>query len=79
MTNSDLRNTVRSYIDNADERFLKMIKAMAENYEENNQVPYLNENQLNELDLRRANYLANKGKTYTWEEVKEQITRSNNV
>ncbi|MDL5514141.1 hypothetical protein QSE00_20165 [Arenibacter sp. M-2] len=38
MASSDLKQSVQNYIDTADNRLLKMIKALVENYHEEDQI-----------------------------------------
>lgn len=74
METTELKNTVIKYLENADERLLKMIKALIESYdEEGGANTALNEEQYRETDRRREEYLEDPDDTYTWEEVKENI------
>ncbi len=74
MEPTELKNTVIKYLENADERLLKMIKALIESYDEEGGVnPALNEEHYKEIDRRREEYLKDPEETYTWEEVKESI------
>ena len=74
METTELKNTVIRYLENADERLLKMIKALIESYgEEEADSSTLNEEHYREIDRRREEYLEDPEDTYTWEEVKESI------
>lgn len=68
-----LKNTVLEYIHNADDRLLKMIKALVESYQEEEVNPDVSEDHYKEVDRRREEYLADPEDSYTWEEVKESI------
>lgn len=69
-----LKKTVLNYIEDADERLLKMIKALIESYkEEETNHPDLDEEFYCEIDRRRKEYLEDPGEGYTWEEVKEKL------
>ena len=70
----ELKQTVIKYLENADERLLKMIKSLIESYqEEEEDSSTLNKEHYREIDRRREEYLNDPEDTYTWEEVKESI------
>lgn len=71
MTTLDLRNTVKEYINNADTRLLKMIKALAESYQSDEQELTLSEEQYKMIDQRREAHLKGESKSFTWDEVKQ--------
>lgn len=69
MATLDLRNTVRDYINTADIRLLKMIKALAESYQNDEQEIALSEEQYEMIDKRREAHLKGERKSFTWEQV----------
>lgn len=72
MATSDLRNTVKAYINKADIRLLKMIKALAESYQSDEQETFtLSEEQYQIMDKRREAHLKGESKSFTWEQVKQ--------
>lgn len=71
MTTIELRNTVKEYINTADLRLLKMIKALAESYQKDEQELTLSEEQYQMINKRRAAHLKGESKSFTWEEVKQ--------
>lgn len=76
----DLKQSVLEHVHNADDRLLKLIKALAESYEEEDAHFYtVNEERYEEhykeVDRRRKSYMEGKGKSYTWEEVKEHARK----
>lgn len=71
MATIDLRNTVRDYINTADIRLLKMIKALAESYQNDEQELTLSEEQYEMIDKRREAHLKGESKSFTWEQVKQ--------
>ncbi|EIJ37913.1 hypothetical protein JoomaDRAFT_0887 [Galbibacter orientalis DSM 19592] len=71
MATVDLRNTVKEYIDTADIRLLKMIKALAESYQNDEQELMLSEEQYRKIDKRREAHLKGESKSFTWEQVKQ--------
>ena len=73
---SELKNTVINYLENADEKLLRMIKALIESYEEESEPPGLSEEQYKEIDRRREAYLEDPADSYTWEQVKESIQKA---
>lgn len=72
MVTLDLRNSVLEHIKNADDRLLKMIKAIAETYQ-NEENPTLSQEQYEELDKRRSLHQNGKSKSYNWEEIKDSV------
>tara|TARA_R100000789_G_C2961265_1_gene138007 strand:+ start:115 stop:396 length:282 start_codon:yes stop_codon:yes gene_type:complete len=71
MASIDLRNTVREYIDKADIRLLKMIKALAESYQNDEQEITLSEEQYQMIDKRKEAHVNEESNTLTWEQVKQ--------
>jgi putative addiction module component (TIGR02574 family) len=71
MATLDLRNTVKEYINTADIRLLKMIKALAETYQNDEQELTLSEEQYQMIDKRREAHLKGESKSFTWEQVKQ--------
>lgn len=71
MATIDLRNTVKEYINTADIRLLKMMKALAESYQNDEQELTLSEEQYQMIDKRREAHLKGESKSLTWEQVKQ--------
>ena len=71
MATIDLRNTVKEYINTADLRLLKMMKALAESYQNDEQELTLSEEQYQLIDKRREAHLKGESKSFTWEQVKQ--------
>ncbi len=71
MATIDLRNTVKEYVNKADIRLLKMIKALAESYQDDEQEITLSEEQYQIIDKRRALHLEGESKSFTWDQVKQ--------
>lgn len=67
----DLRNTVNEYIKTADVRLLKMMKALAESYQNDEQELTLSEEQYELIDKRRKAHLKGESQSFTWEQVKQ--------
>ena len=77
MVTIDLRNTVKQYINTADIRLLKMIKALAESYQNDEQELTLSEEQYQMIDNRREAHLMGESKSFTWEQVKQNARNAN--
>lgn len=75
MTTLDLKNSVLEYVNNADDRLLKMIKAIAETYQSEEDFT-LSKKQYEILDQRRALHESGKSKSYSWQEIKTSIKNS---
>jgi putative addiction module component (TIGR02574 family) len=71
MATIDLRNTVKEYVNTADIRLLKLIKALAESYQNDEQELTLSEEQYRMIDKRREAHLKGESKSFTWEQVKQ--------
>jgi len=71
MATIDLRDTVKEYVETADIRLLKMIKALAESYQKDEQETALSEEQYQKIDKRREAHLNGESKSLTWEQVKK--------
>lgn len=76
MATIDLRNIVKEYINTADIRLLKMIKALAESYQNDEQELRLSEEQYQMIDKRRKAHLTGESKSFTWEQVKQNARKA---
>lgn len=74
----NLRNKVLDYISSADDRLLRMIQTLAENYQEKEKT-VLTKAQKDELDRRLERYERGETKFYTWEEAKAKIVNRNEI
>lgn len=71
MATLDLRKTVKQYVNTADIRLLKMIKALAESYQNDEQELTLTKEQYELIDKRKEAHLKGESKSFTWEQVKQ--------
>lgn len=71
MATVDLRNTVEEYIKTADIRLLKLMKALAESYQNDEQELTLSDADYEMIDKRRESHLKGESKSFTWEQVKQ--------
>ncbi|MHA7059834.1 hypothetical protein ACWGOQ_0021580 [Aquimarina sp. M1] len=65
----ELRDLISQYVNTADERLLKIVKAVMESYREDELT--LIEEHYKILDERRERHLKGESKSFTWEEVKQ--------
>lgn len=75
----DLRNTVKEYVNTADLRLIKMIKALADSYQNDEHEITLSEEQYLMIDKRREAHLKGESKSFTWEQVKQNARASNSA
>lgn len=75
MGTAELRNLITKSINSADIGLLQYIAVAIDNYEAKElfSSSILNEDQIKELDKRRERYLSDEGKSYSWEEVKQEL------
>jgi hypothetical protein len=70
-----IKKELHQYIDNGDEKLLRMMLAIAKVYYRDDELEYdFTDDEIKELDERRRKWLSGESKTYTWEEAKEYIT-----
>lgn len=66
----DLKNKVLEYVEEADERLLKMIYALAETYREDEGLSVSHKR---ELDIRLEKYNRGETRFYSWNEISDKI------
>lgn len=71
MATIDLKKSVLDYVETADERLLKMIKALVETYQEGENYFEINQDHKEILDARLEDYRENPDNLLDWEEVKQ--------
>ena len=71
MATIDLREAVQECINTADIRLLKMIKALAESYQKDEEEITLSKEQYKLIDKRRESHLKGESQSFTWEQVKQ--------
>lgn len=76
MATIDLKKSVLEYVNTADVRLLKMIKALAESYENDKQETSLSNEHYKILEQRREAHLQGKSKSLTWEQVKQNARKA---
>lgn len=73
-----LRDQIHQYVDAADDRLLKLVKAMMDEYFKTEQSLELSPAQKAELDARKERHLSGESASYTWEEVKARLQNKAN-
>ena len=75
MTPANIREKVEEYIDKRDEKLLKLMYAVAKEYNEEDDFEYeFSDEEIKLFEERRAKRLSGESKTYSWEEAKDMIT-----
>ena len=71
----NIRQKLHQYIDQGDEKLLKLMYAVAKEYNEEDDFEYqFTDEEIKELEDRRAKRLSGESKTYGWQEAKDMIT-----
>ena len=71
MSASEIKERLHKYVDSGDEKLLKLMYAMAKEYNEEEDFDYsFSEEELKVVEERRQKRLNGSGKTYSWEEAK---------
>jgi len=75
MQTTAIQQELHSYIDNGDEKLLKLMLALAKDYTGDDDFEYdFTAEDIEVLDRNREKRLNGESKTYTWEEAKNIIT-----
>ena len=75
MQTTVIREKLHQYIDSNDEKLLKLMLALAKEYNEDDNFDYeFTSAEIKLLDQRREDRLSGKSKTYSWDKAKDIIT-----
>lgn len=75
MQTISIRERLHQYIDKSDDKLLKLLYALAKEYNEDDDFEYeFTAEDMQLFDERREKRLTGESKTYTWPEAKEMIT-----
>lgn len=74
MENVIIREKLQEYINNGDDRLLKLMYAVAKEYTEIEEDYELSAEQIAELDIRREKRISGESKGYSWIDAKKIIT-----
>lgn len=79
MRATNIREKLQDYIDNGDEKLLKLMYVMAKEYNNDDDFEYeFSEKEIEIFEERRLKRLNGDSKTFNWEEAKEMITGKKN-
>ena len=76
MATSDLKRRVLDYVQEADEPLLQLMEALAEDYLKKDPKSELTQAQWQEVEARWKRHKAGESRSYTWEEVQENIEKA---
>jgi hypothetical protein len=80
MLSTNIRLKLHNYVDKGDEKLLKLLYAVAKEYNNEDDTDYeFSEEELMVFEQRRTSRLSGDSKTYSWEEAKEMITGKKNL
>lgn len=75
METISIRQKLHQYIDQGDDKLLKLMYALAKEYNEDDDSAYeFSEEEVKRFDERRSKRLSGESRTYSWQEAKEMIT-----
>jgi len=78
MQATELKNKIHQYIDVTDEKILKAVYTILESHVKSTELDFeFSSEQIKELNKRRKAHLEGKSKSYTFEEIKKQVTAKN--
>jgi hypothetical protein len=70
----DMRKELHQYIDEGDDRLIRMVYAMIKEYDKDDEYEFTDE-EIKQFEERRERWLRGESKAYTWEEIKERILK----
>jgi hypothetical protein len=74
MQTTSIKQKLHQYIDNSDEKLLKLMLVLAKEYNEDDDFEYeFTDEEIKVFDERRAKRLSGESRTYSWEEAKDII------
>ena len=68
----DIREKLHEYVDNSDEKLLKLMYALAKEYNEEDEIEFSDE-EIKLLNERNEKLLRGESTLHTWDEVKNSI------
>jgi hypothetical protein len=71
MGNPNIKEKLHEYIEHSDDRLLKMIYALIREYHDDDEYVDIEDARKKLIQAEREKYLAGKGISYNWEEVKD--------
>ncbi len=75
MQATKIRQRLHHYVDEGDEKLLKLMYAIAKEYNEEDDFEYeFSDEEIKVFEQRKAKRVSGESKTYSWEEAKDIIT-----
>lgn len=75
MNAANIRQKLHQYIDKGDEKLLKLMYAVAKEYNDEDDFEYeFSEEEIKLFEERRTKLLSCESKTYSWQEAQDMIT-----
>ena len=75
MQDTKIRQRLHQYVDKGDEKLLKLMYAIAKEYNDEDDFEYeFSDAELRDFEQRKAKRVSGESKTYSWEDAKDIIT-----
>ena len=72
---ANIRQKLHQYVDKGDEKLLKLMYAIAKEYNDDDDFEYeFSDEEIKIFEERRAKRLSGESKTYSWQDAKDIIT-----
>lgn len=80
MEATDIREKLHNYVNNSDEKLLKLLYALAKEYNDEDSFEYeFSQEDIEDFEQRKAKRISGESKTYSWKEAKEIISGKKNI
>ncbi len=78
MESKNIREKLHDYVDNGDPKLLKLMYAMAREYNDEDDFEYeFTDEEIRIFEQRKAKRISGESKTFSWDEAKRIITDEN--
>ena len=80
MEATDIREKLHNYVNNSDEKLLKLLYALATEYNDEDSFEYeFSQEDIEDFEQRKAKRISGESKTYNWKEARETISGKKNI
>lgn len=80
MEATDIREKLHNYVNNSDEKLLKLLYALAKEYNDEDSFEYeFSQEDIEDFEQRKAKRISGESKTYSWKEAREIISGKKNI
>jgi len=80
MEATDIREKLHNYVNNSDEKLLKLLYALATEYNDEDSFEYeFSQEDIEDFEQRKAKRISGESKTYSWKEAREIISGKKNI